>query len=234
MPGRVADSSGLQPAAPRGIVRIAALGDSTTAGTPAFQSPVEAPPSGKGNPTSQFAYWLERARPHWRVANKGVNGERIDQIAARFDRDVLGESPAVVIILAGVNDIYLGRPARDVIARLDTLYGRARAASLPVVAATILPYDTATAAQNAAMHEVNTWIATQAASDPNVWFCDTRAAVGREGAPDMLESSTDGLHPSVAGYMAMATALLPVLDRLLARPSRVGDADRVGVDRQRP
>ena len=39
-------------------VKIVALGDSTTAGTPGFKSPLEAPPNGRGDETSQYAYWL--------------------------------------------------------------------------------------------------------------------------------------------------------------------------------
>jgi len=39
-------------------VVIVAMGDSTTAGTPAFKSPIEAPPDGSGNEQSQYAYWL--------------------------------------------------------------------------------------------------------------------------------------------------------------------------------
>ena len=70
-------------------VRIVAMGDSTTAGTPAFQSPVEAPPAGRGDETSQYAYWLMQAHPEWEVLNRGVNGERSDQIRARFERDVI-------------------------------------------------------------------------------------------------------------------------------------------------
>src|SRR5262249_44314137 len=87
---------------------IVALGDSTTAGTPLFRSPVEAPPAGRGDERSQYAYWLSRAHPEWRVLNRGVNGERTDQIAARFDRDVLAASPQLVVIIAGVNDVYQG------------------------------------------------------------------------------------------------------------------------------
>ena len=34
---------------------IVALGDSTTAGTPAFKSPIEAPPNGSGNVESQYS-----------------------------------------------------------------------------------------------------------------------------------------------------------------------------------
>ena len=65
------------------MITIVALGDSTTAGTPGFQSPLEAPPNGAGNVESQYAYWLMRAHPEWQVLNRGVNGERSDQIRAR-------------------------------------------------------------------------------------------------------------------------------------------------------
>src|SRR5262245_4257251 len=75
-------------------VRIVAMGDSTTAGTPGWQSPIEAPPAGRGDEASQYAYWLMKAHPEWDVLNRGVNGERSDQIARRFDRDVLAAAPA--------------------------------------------------------------------------------------------------------------------------------------------
>ena len=53
--------------------RIVAMGDSTTAGTPAFKSPREAPPDGSGDQTSQYAYWLMQAHPAWEVLNQGIN-----------------------------------------------------------------------------------------------------------------------------------------------------------------
>ena len=91
-------------------VRIVAMGDSTTAGTPAFASPVEMPPAGKGDPTSQYTYWLMQSHPEWEVLNRGVNGERSDQIRARFERDVVAARPVLVVVIAGVNDVYQGRP----------------------------------------------------------------------------------------------------------------------------
>src|SRR5207253_7642060 len=113
------------------IATIVALGDSTTAGTPGFQSPIEAPPDGAGDIESQYAYWLMNAHPDWRVLNRGVNGERSDQIRARFGRDVLGKGDLVVII-AGVNDIYQGRGAEVVQRELEAMYDAARAARIPV------------------------------------------------------------------------------------------------------
>ncbi len=196
---------------------IVALGDSTTAGTPGFRSPIEAPPQGAGNIESQYAYWLTRAHPEWRVLNRGVNGERSDEIRARFTREVAGTAPDVVIILAGVNDIYQGRSAERVEEELERMYRAAADADIRVVAATIIPFDTATSAQNASMGAVNDWIRGYAETHATaVTFCDTRAAVAAPGAPDRLVSSPDGLHPSPDGYRRMARALEGAILRAVA------------------
>lgn len=194
---------------------IVALGDSTTAGTPLFKSPAEAPPAGEGDQTSQFAYWLMKAEPSWNVLNRGVNGERSDQIRARWDRDVAAANPAIVTIIAGVNDVYQGRPVSHVTNELRAMYDRAAAAGIRVVAGSIVPYNTATPAQNAAMREINGWIRAEAARDPNIVFADTRAAAARDDDPDLLRGSPDGLHPDADGYRRMAAAIEAALRSLL-------------------
>lgn len=197
--------------------RIVALGDSTTAGTPLFLSPLEAPPDGQGDARSQFAYWLMQARPDWLVLNRGINGERSDQIAARFDRDVMAERPDAVIIIAGVNDVYQGRAAGQVTPILHDLYERAGRASIPVVAGSIVPYNSATAAANAAMREINQWIRSAAAGRASLSFADTRTATAAADDPDRLAASPDGLHPDVDGYRRMAEVLAPALASHLDR-----------------
>lgn len=205
------------------MATIVALGDSTTAGTPGFQSPVEAPPDGAGNVESQFAYWLMQAHPDWRVLNRGVNGERADEIGARFARDVAAARPDAVVIIAGVNDVYQGRSADAVQRDLAAIYAAARAAKIPIVAGSIIPYNTATAAQNQTMRAVNGWIREQAdAHAESMVFCDTRAAVAEPGAPDRLVSSPDDLHPSPEGYKLMAAALDPAIVAALAKPRALG------------
>ena len=204
---------------------IIALGDSTTAGTPGFKSPIEAPPDGAGNVESQYAHWLMKTHPDWRVLNRGVDGERSDQIRARFDRDVLGKRgrepapvPDVAIIIAGVNDIYQGRSATTVQRELEAMYDAARAAMIAVVAGTIIPFNTATRDQNERMRAVNQWIREYAARHSDeMACCDTRAAVAAPEASDRLVSSPDDLHPSPDGYRLMALALEPVIKRALAR-----------------
>jgi lysophospholipase L1-like esterase len=195
--------------------RIVALGDSTTAGTPGFQSPLEAPPNGRGDETSQYAYWLMKAQPEWDVLNRGVNGERSDQIAGRFARDVIDLAPAAVVIIAGVNDVYQGRAADSVTGHLRKMYDLAAHAGIRIVAGTIVPYNTASADQNDRMHRINVWIRLQVKTDPAVAFVDTRAAVAATGNPDRLAESPDGLHPSPQGYRQMADAIRPVLEDAL-------------------
>ena len=198
-------------------VTVVAMGDSTTAGTPGWKSRLEAPPAGAGDQTSQYAWWLMQLRPEWDVINQGVNGERSDQILARFDRDVLQQRPQVVVIIAGVNDVYQGRPASHVIDQLTTMYMRAKQAGIRIVAGTIIPYNTATADQNARMREINDWIRKTAAEDPEIAFVDTRAAAAAADDPDRLFESPDGLHPSAAGYRRMADAIQPVIEGMLKK-----------------
>ena len=194
---------------------IVCLGDSTTAGTPYFESPVEAPPAGRGDETGSYPHWLRQRHPDWQILNRGVNGERSDQIAARFDRDVLAARPDVVVIIAGVNDIYQGRPADHVTGQLRLLYERARGARIRVVAGSIVAYNTATPEQNAKMHAVNAWIGQQAAGDSPLRFADTRTAAGSTTDPDRLAGTPDGLHPDRDGYRRMAEAV----DRAIQKTS---------------
>jgi lysophospholipase L1-like esterase len=197
------------------VIRIVALGDSTTAGTPGFLSPLEAPPLGRGDDRSQYAYWLMEACPDWDVLNRGVNGERSDQIRGRFARDVLEAEPAVVVIIAGVNDVYQGLSVEHVTGELRAMYDDAARAGIKVVAGSIVPFNTARQDQNERMHTINAWIRQQAGADPNLAFVDTRAAVAAPTNPDILSDSPDQLHPSAVGYKAMAEAIRPVIEQVL-------------------
>jgi len=208
----------------RGVaaLRIVGLGDSTTAGTPGFLSPLEAPPSGRGNSESQYAHWMVRARPDWTVLNRGVNGERSDEVLSRFTRDVVRERADYVIVLAGVNDIYQRRPVDHVRENLDAMYRLALDARIAPVSATVLPYNLHRGTLGdrlrrrppstaRAIRVLNGWIAATAKT-LGLPFCDTNAAAGDPAAPDRLLSSPDGLHPDVAGYRRMGEALVQTIE----------------------
>jgi lysophospholipase L1-like esterase len=190
---------------------IVGLGDSTTAGTPQFESPLESPPNGAGNPQSQYAYWMMKTHPEWTVINQGVNGQRSDEILARFDSSVLSHHPQIVVVLAGVNDLYQGYPPEAVIQNLKTIYARAKQAKIRVIACSIIPYNGMPAKIESRMRQVNEWIASYSA-DNGLSFCDLFKAVENPSRPGTLISTPDGLHPDVAGYRKMGEAITKVIE----------------------
>lgn len=197
-------------------LRIVGLGDSTTADTPGFLSPLEASPNGKGNPESQYAYWIMKQHPEWTVLNRGINGQRSDEIRERFHQDVMGQKAQYVIILAGVNDIHQHAPLKPLQENLLSMYQESITNRIRPVAASVLPYDSASSQEAEVMHTVNQWIQSMARK-LEVPFCDTNNAVADPSNQNKLCSSPDGLHPDAKGYRAMGEALTLTIESDLAR-----------------
>jgi lysophospholipase L1-like esterase len=145
----------------RNVIKIVAMGDSTTAGTPGFLSPLESPPNGAGDKESQYSYWLMQKHPDWNVLNRGINGERSDQILARFRRNVIEEEPEIAVILAGVNDIYQGLPSEYAARNLSMMYSMATQADIIPVSCTVLPYNTMGAKEAEVRRKLNAWIESE-------------------------------------------------------------------------
>lgn len=199
---------------PRRPLKIVAMGDSTTAGTPGFLSPVESPPNGAGNKQSQYAYWMMKEHPDWIVLNKGVNGERTDQILSRFRRDVVEQRPTVTVILGGVNDIYQGYPPEFPARNLGEMYAKAADARITVVTCTVLPYNTMGEKEVVTRDELNSWVREESVNR-RLFFCDTAAEVSDPLNRNRLAGSPDGLHPDVEGYRKMALAVSKVVQASL-------------------
>src|SRR5947199_2944432 len=191
---------------PPSRVTIVGLGDSTTAGTPGFRSPLEAPPNGEGNPESQYAFWMMHSHPEWTVLNRGVNGETAEEVRVRLPRDVLGPRPAYAIILAGVNDIFAGQRAETVERHLAAMYADVLDAGVVPVAATVLPYNSATARASGDILTLNAWI-ENLTKVLGILFCDTHAAVADPGDTNRLAGGPDALHPGVAGCRAVGESV---------------------------
>ena len=159
---------------------------------------------------------------------------------ARFDRDVLAQPGVVnVIILEGINDIgwphMKARPspngttpsqgpfaddrvtAQDLIAGLKQIIERAHEHGIRVFGATLTPFEGAdyySADGEVERQAVNQWIRTSGSFDA---VFDFDAAVRDPNHPARFREdyqSGDHLHPSAAGYRAMAAAVdLSVLRR---------------------
>ena len=162
------------------------------------------------------------------VVNSGISGNRIlndglgPNALSRFDRDALSKPDVKwILLLEGINDIGAAgqaqAPKDDVSAQqiidgMKTLVARAHAKGIKVWGATLTPfggvewpYHTATA--EAKRQAVNSWIRTSGAFDAVV---DFDKLVRDPAHPDRFLpafDSGDHLHPSDAGYKAMANSI---------------------------
>ncbi len=195
-------------------IKIVALGDSTTAGSPGFCPPSQCPPKGRGDQESQYAYWLMKRNLDWEVFNQGVNGERSDQIFKRFDSDVLSHQSQMVIVLAGVNDLYQGKSIDFIQKNLIKIYEKAKRAGIGVLACSVIPYNFSSPEVKRKMKELNDWIRDYSREKGN-GFCDTFKAVENPAKLETLISSPDGLHPDKDGYHKMGEAISNCLQTTL-------------------
>jgi len=166
------------------------------------------------------------------VLNAGIGGNHIltdglgPNAIARFERDVLDQTGVrAVILLEGIND--LGGFSRDhadappeghaaLLARLfqadEQFIARAREHGLKVFGATLTPYVGSDyyhpgPANEADRQKLNAWIRTPGRFDAVI---DFDKAARDPAHPDRLlpaYDSGDHLHPSPAGYRAMAQAI---------------------------
>ena len=88
---------------------------------------------------SQQAPAFFEGRPY---ANKGISGNTTGQMLQRFKADVLNQTPAVVVILGGINDLASGTDAKTIAAiesNMSTMIDQAKKRRIRVVLASILP-----------------------------------------------------------------------------------------------
>ena len=212
--------------APAQALAVVALGDSITDGHGAGTDKNE-------RWTDVLAARLQ-ARPVTRkiaVLNQGIGGNHIltdglgPNALARMDRDVLAQTGArVVILFEGVND--LGGLSREsnvppalhdalvhrLLASYEQVIARAHAQGIKVIGATITPYVGSDYYHPAAENEedrqkLNAWIREAGHFDALI---DFDRIIRDPQHPERMLPAYDGgdhLHPSPAGYRAMAQAI---------------------------
>ncbi len=200
--------------------RIVGIGASMTAGTPGFFSPRERPPAGEGDERSQYAYWMRRARPEWEVLNRGMRGQRTDQILQRFEFDVLENRPEVMILMAGTNDLYQGLGLEKPLQNLKLMFEKAGHAGITSVAASIPPLNVAAQPLKKLILEFNQKLQAMT-SEMGIVFCDIYRVMEDPSRPGFISRSPDDVHPDVEGYRKVGEAFVPAVEEALRRAGRL-------------
>jgi lysophospholipase L1-like esterase len=150
-----------------------------------------------------------------RVLSEGAFQAGINALA-RFEHDALSQSGVThILVMEGINDIGNARTnptpsAEDIIAGYKQLIGSAHSKRVKIIGATLTPFYGApyyTEVGEAKRQEVNQWIRNSKFFDSVVDF--DMATRDPKDPKQLLAAydSCDHLHPSDAGYRAMAAAV---------------------------
>ncbi|MDC7675068.1 SGNH/GDSL hydrolase family protein [Asticcacaulis machinosus] len=165
------------------------------------------------------------------VINAGISGNRMlhhgtwarfgTGALARFDRDVLSQNAAAVIILIGINDLgHAKNPdaedyvsAQDLIGGLKQMALRARARNMKIYVATLTPFkgtvfkDYYTDHKESERQTLNAWLRQSQDFDGVFDFDKALEDPERPGWLKAGYDLGDHLHPNDAGAAAMAQAI---------------------------
>lgn len=162
------------------------------------------------------------------VVNSGISGNRIlhDNLGpsalSRFDRDALEKTGVRwIVLLEGINDIGASSQpptpqddvsANQIIDGIKTLIARAHAKGIKIYGATLTPFAVAewpyyTPQGEVKRQAVNAWIRSSGAFDAVIDFDKITRDPAHPTRFLPAYDSGDHLHPSDAGYKAMADAL---------------------------
>lgn len=174
--------------------------------------------------TEGFARHFGELFPGKPYVGRGISGQTTPQMLVRFRQDVIALRPAVVVILAGTNDIAgnTGPATLEMIQdNIASMVELARASGIRVVLCSVLPayrYPWRPSLEPASrIVALNQWIRNYA--DQNaIAFVDYHSAMADERHGLAREYSTDGVHPDESGFRVMAPLVEQGIAAALARP----------------
>jgi lysophospholipase L1-like esterase len=151
--------------------------------------------------------------------NRGISGQTTPQMLVRFQQDVVHLHPAVVIVLAGTNDIAgnTGPSTPEMIEdNFVSMAAIAKQSGIEMVIASILPtyaYPWKPGVQPAQeIREVNSWLKDFCAQQGLVYL-DYYSKMTDERGGMRPGLSIDGVHPTGEGYEIMA----PLAEKAIAQ-----------------
>ncbi len=153
---------------------------------------------------------------------RGISGQTTPQMLVRFRQDVVALKPAVVVILAGTNDIAgnTGPSTLEMIEdNLASMTEIAQSNQIRVVLCSVLPvfdYPWRRGLEPAPkIIALNSWIKAYAAR-VGATYVDFHTAMADERQGMKADLARDGVHPTEAGYKIMA----PLVDGGIAEALR--------------
>jgi lysophospholipase L1-like esterase len=202
--GRYAAENSALGGVPKGKKRVVFYGDSITDGW------------GRRPNTGTFF-------PGKAYVNRGISGQTTAQMVVRFRQDVIDLNPSVVVILAGTNDVagntgpMTPKMTED---NFISMVDMAKENGIKVVIASITPafdYPWRKGLEPAEkIKSLNSWLETYC-KDRGLTYLDYYSALTDDKGGMKEGTSSDGVHPTAAGYAIMAPLAQAAIDEALAK-----------------
>jgi lysophospholipase L1-like esterase len=199
-----------------GEIVVAALGDSITAGSPAWDPDpaVQARIGEALDERSQWEWWAAARDARLRFRNCGVYGERTDEIALRLEEAATGAG--VLVVQGGINDIAQGRVVEAAADDLGAMVRRGLELGLRVLLANVLPWNACYPEADPEIRHLNALV-ERVATETGVAVLPFHETLEDPAAPGRMRPDwvSDGDHPSVEGYRRLGElAVGRALDRV--------------------
>ena len=163
--------------------------------------------------------------PDHDFVNRGISGQITGEMLGRMKADVIDRKAAVMILLAGTNDIARGVPVTTIQSNLTMIADLSVAHGIKPVFASILPIHDYNKQKNprwemsigrpmGTIRQLNTFLENMCRQRNFVYLDYFSAMIDNQGflKADLAE---DGLHPNAAGYRVMAPLALAAIEKIL-------------------
>ena len=173
--------------------------------------------------TDSWARYFPAMFPGKPYVGRGISGQTTPQMLVRFRQDVVALHPAVVVLLAGTNDI-AGNTGPSTLEMIEdniaSMCEIARANGIRVVLSSVLPvfdYRWKPGLEPAPkIVALNRWMREYAART-GIVYLDYHSKMKDERDGLRADLTNDGVHPTEAGYRVMA----PLVEEAIAAALRI-------------
>lgn len=173
--------------------------------------------------------WVNRIKNNFssdEIINLGVSGDTTEDLLSRFDEDIVGKEPDMIIFAIGINDsIYLPKQKHNYVnfdkfkENIKALIEKSKKFTGKIIFIGLTPVDeslTMPISWELEMHYSNEQVGKydnaigELCKGENIKFIDILSDFSREDYKSML---SDGLHPNAEGHKWMANKIAKELNK---------------------
>ncbi|HHW03850.1 MAG TPA: hypothetical protein GXX35_13765 [Thermoanaerobacterales bacterium] len=179
-------------------LKIVALGDSIT----------------QGYPFDADASWVHilNVEKGFNIINKGINGDTLESMLKRFEKDVISLLPHMVIIMGGTNDAFDGYSISSMEYNLKEMIKKTRVSKIVPVIGIPIPVDEP--GVEIKLQKFRNFL-RNFCEEEKIAYIDFYKTMANECSKIKDEMDFDGIHPNRDGYRAMADTAYDFLIKIL-------------------